>query len=135
MGDTELARVQALMHDPVVPLICLLQACDDVDTPISIDEAKEAVVESIQLLGNASVGLSRLRRKRLLKSVNLDIADLAEEIFEEAAPNLFGSGFEKKMKERAESIKLLSASKSSRPTSSSQHQFLQRGCLTAPPPP
>ena len=97
-GDAELERVQALMHDPVAPLIHLLHACDDVDTPISIDEAKEAVVESIQLLGNASVGLSRLRRKRLLKSVNPDIADLAEEIFEEAAPNLFGSGFEKKMK-------------------------------------
>ena len=133
-GDAELARVQALMHDPVAPLIRLLHACDDVDTLISIDEAKEAVVESIQLLGNASVGLSRLRRKRLLKSVNPDIADLAEEeIFEEAAPNLFGSGFEKKMKERAESIKLLSASKSSRPTSSSRHQFFQRGRPTAPP--
>ena len=129
-GDAKLARVQVLMHDPVAPLIHLLHACDDVDTPISIDEAKEAVMESIQLLGNVSVGLSRLRRKRLLKSVNPDIADLAEE---EAAPNLFGSGFEKKMKERAESIKLLSASKSSCPTSSSWHQFFQRGRPTAPP--
>lgn len=53
-GDAELARVQALMDDPVAPLICLLHACDDDDTPIpiSIDEAKEAVMESIQLLGN-----------------------------------------------------------------------------------
>ena len=91
-------------------------------------------MESIQLLGNASVGLSRLRRKRLLKSVNPDIADLAEEeIFEEAAPNLFGSRFEKKMKERAESIKPLSASKSSCPMSSSWHQLFQRGRPTAPP--
>ena len=89
-------------------------------------------MESIQLLGNASVGLSRLRRKKLLKSVNPDIVDLAEEIFEGAAPILFGSGFEKKMKERAESIKLLSASKPSHPTSSLQHQFFQRGCPTAP---
>ena len=133
-GDAKLARVQTLMHDPVAPLIRLLHTCDDVDTPISIDEAKEAVVESIQLLENASVGLSRLQRKKLLKSVNPDIANLAEEeIFEEAAPNLFGAGFEKKMKERAESIKLLSASKSSRPTSSSRHQFFQRGRPTAPP--
>ena len=46
-GDAELARVQALMHDPVAPLIHLLHACDDVDTLISINEAKEAVVESI----------------------------------------------------------------------------------------
>ena len=49
----------------------------------------------------------------ILKSVNLDIADLMDEkIFEEAAPNLFDCSFEK-MKERVESIKLLSTSKSS----------------------
>ena len=52
-GDTEIARVQALMHDPVAPLIHLLHACNDFDTPISIDEAKEAVMVSIQLFGNA----------------------------------------------------------------------------------
>ena len=49
----------------------------------------------------------------ILKSVNLDIADLMDEkIFEEAASNLFDCSFEK-MKERVESIKLLSTSKSS----------------------
>ena len=36
-------------------------------------------MESIQLLGNVSVGMSKLRRKRVLKSVNLDIVDLMDE--------------------------------------------------------
>ena len=77
-----------------------------------MEDARAAVADAIRLLGNASAGMSRLRRKRILKSVNLDIADLAEEdIFQSAAPNLFGSGFEAKMKERAESVKLLSASR------------------------
>lgn len=124
--DAELARVQVLMHNQVAPLIRLLHTCDDVEVPIFIDDAKEVIVESIQLLGNASVDMSRLQQKRLLKSMNPDLADLAEEeIFEEAAPNLISSGFEEKMKERPESIKLLSASKCSCPTSSLQHQFFQ----------
>ena len=48
--NTELLRVHALMHNPVAPLIWLLHTCDNVETPISIDDAKEAIVESIQLL-------------------------------------------------------------------------------------
>ena len=83
-----------------------------------MEEAKSATCNAIRQLGNASTGMLRLRRKRILKSVNPDIADLADEdIFKSAAPNLFGSGFEVKMKERAESLKLLAAS---RPSASSQ---------------
>ena len=67
---------------------------------MSVEDARAAVADAIRLLGNASAGMSRLRRKRILKSLNPDIADLAEEeIFQSAAPSLFGSGFEAKMKE------------------------------------
>ena len=52
--------------------------------------------------------MARLRRKNILKSVNPDIADLAKEDI--APPNILGSGFESKMKERVESVKVLSAS-------------------------
>lgn len=129
MVDAELARVQVLMHDPVAPLIWLLHTCNDVEVSISINDAKEAIMESIQLLGNVSVDMSKLRRKRILKSVNLDIADLMDEkIFGEAASNLFHCSFEK-MKERVESIKLLSPSKSSCPTTLSQHQFSKTASL------
>ena len=101
--DAELAQIQALIHDPVAPLIHPLHACDDDGSSLSVEDARAAVADAIRLLGNASAGMSRLRRKRILKSVNLDIADLAEEnIIQSAAPNLFGSGFEAKMKERAD---------------------------------
>uniref|UniRef100_A0A1X7SKV3 Uncharacterized protein n=1 Tax=Amphimedon queenslandica TaxID=400682 RepID=A0A1X7SKV3_AMPQE len=75
--------------------------------------------------------MSRLRRRKILKSVNSDISDLAEEdIFQTAAPNLLGAGFEVKMKERAESQKLLAASRNSQPQ---PKKFFQRGSPTAPP--
>ncbi len=45
----------------------------------------------------------------MLTALNSDIQDLGSEEghFKEAAPKLFGSGFEKAMKERAESMKIL----------------------------
>ena len=106
--DRELARVQALMHNPVTPR---LRVVNSINT-IPVDEAKAALEVAVHLLGNASANLSQLRWKRVLKTVNPVIADLAEEdLFRTAAPNLFGSGFEQKMKERAESMRLLEAAK------------------------
>ena len=123
--DAELAQIQALIHDPVAPLIRLLHACDDDGSSLSMEDARAAVADAIRLLGNASAAMSRLRRKRILKSVNPDIVDLAEEdIFQSVAPNLFGSGFEAKMKEGAESVELLSASRSGPPQ---PRKFFQRG--------
>ena len=56
--------------------------------------------------------------------------NLAEEdIFQSAAPNLFGLKFEAKMKERAESVKLPSASRSGPPQ---PRKFFQKGRPTAP---
>ena len=49
---------------------------------------------------------SKIRRKRILKTCNPDIAD-KQELFQDAAPNLFGDGFELKMKERAEAVRVL----------------------------
>ncbi len=48
-----------------------------------------------------------------MKDLNQDIVDLADEDehFAEVAPKLFGVDFEKTMKKRAESMKLLKASK------------------------
>ena len=45
----------------------------------------------------------------MLKAVNPELQDLTEEdLFREAAPALFGSSFEAEMKDRAESLKLIS---------------------------
>uniref|UniRef100_A0A1X7THR7 Uncharacterized protein n=1 Tax=Amphimedon queenslandica TaxID=400682 RepID=A0A1X7THR7_AMPQE len=112
--DAELARVQALIHDPAGPLIHLLHSFNDGE--MSNDEAKLAVSNAIRLLGNVSVGMLRLRRRKILKWVNPDISDLAEEdIFQTATTNIFSAGFEVKMKERAKSLKLLAASRTSQP--------------------
>ena len=76
---------------------------------LSVEQFKAALYAAIQLLGNASAQVSRLRRKKILKSINPEIQDLAEEdLFSAAAPYLFGEGFEQKMKDRAESLKILS---------------------------
>ena len=57
--------------------------------------------------------------------MNQDIANLIDENTLGEAAHMFSGALERKMKERAESIKLLSASKCSCPTSSSRHQFYQ----------
>jgi hypothetical protein len=76
-------------------------------------------------LGNASKQISH---QRVLKSVNPDIQDL-DAIFKEASPNLFGSGFEAKMKERAESLKPLSGSAAKPPT---PKKFFRGAVLLSP---
>ena len=59
---------------------------------LSVEQFKAALYAAIQLLGNASAQVSRLRRKKILKSINPEIQDLAEEIFLAAAPYLFWWG-------------------------------------------
>ena len=112
-ADTELACIQAFVLDSVGPLIRILKATEEDQTSedsVSLDEEKVAIADALRLLGNASAQISRLRRKKILKAVNPEIQDLADEdIFASAAPDLFGQDFEGKMKERAESLKLLNA--------------------------
>ena len=65
-------------------------------------EETTAVGDVVKLLGNAPDQITSLRQSKILKAVNLEIHNLAEEdIFATAATDLFGTGFEAKMKERA----------------------------------
>ena len=86
-------------------MICVLQANEDArgDNPgLTKEEARTAVGDVVKLLGNAPTQITSLRQSKILKAVNLEIHDLAEEdIFTTAATDLFGTGFEAKMKERA----------------------------------
>ena len=109
-ADAELARLQAFVLDPVGPLTRVLHAMEEGGEALSFGEAQESIADAMRLLGNASSQIARLRRKKILKAVNPEIQDLADEdLFSTAAPDLFGQGFEQKMKERAESMKLLSS--------------------------
>ena len=68
--------------------------------------------------------------EEILKSINPEIQDLAEEdIFSAAAPYLFGEGFEPKMKDRAESLKILSSAKPQQ----QNKQFFSREPSHCPP--
>ena len=133
-ADSELARLQAFVHDPVGPLTMVLHSMEDPQSSdeytISVEEARDAVSGAIKLLGNASSQISRLRRKKILKAVNPSIQDLAEEdLFSGSAPNLFGSGFERKMKDRAKSMKLIASASKPPP---GPKKFFRGGRPTAP---
>ena len=70
-ADTELARIQVFVHDPVGPMVQLLQKMEEeTEFPISLDDARVALSDAIKLLGNASAQISKLRRKKMLKAVN-----------------------------------------------------------------
>ena len=116
-ADSERARIQGFVLDPVGPLARVVHALDPESAEgMSAEDAHSAAWDAIKLLGNASGQISKLRRRKILKAVNPDMQDLADEdTFSKAAPDLFGQGFEAKMKGRAKSLKLISASSSSKP--------------------
>lgn len=128
--DTELARLQAFVLDPAAPLFHLLAEIDNQGSDVSIADVRHVISEALRLVGNASSQISQTRRKRIIKALNPDLQDLASEdtLFAEAGSSLFGQGFEKRMKERAESVQLLSKAKSSQDRS----QFFRKGRPTAP---
>lgn len=61
------------------------------------------------LLENASAQTAKERWKKFTKDLNKDLMSMAEEseMFKEAALLLFGTSFEKKMKDHLESLKCL----------------------------
>ena len=109
--EQDLARVQTFVLDLIGPFVQLLEECQS--GTLEQDEAISTLCGAITLLGNASFQISKLRGKKVLKELNADIQDLAdeEEIFKDAAPKLFRNGFEQTAKERAEAIKLLTGAR------------------------
>ena len=128
-ADSELARIQGFVLDPVGPLARVVHALDPESAEgMSAEDARSAAWNAIKLLGNASSQISKLWRRKIIKAVNPDMQDLADEdTFSKAAPDLFGQGFEAKMKGRAKSLKLISAS----PTG--PQEVFSRGLLLRPP--
>uniref|UniRef100_A0A1X7V3N1 Uncharacterized protein n=1 Tax=Amphimedon queenslandica TaxID=400682 RepID=A0A1X7V3N1_AMPQE len=97
---------------------------------LSLEEDCACLKDAIRLLGNASSNLSRLRRLKVLKDVNPSITGLADEdLFREAAPELFGAAFEEKMKSRADAVKIFLSSKTN---PQQKRQFFPPGHPTAP---
>ena len=58
-ADAELARIQALIHDPMAPLIRLQHAFDEEECgTLSLEAARSALSDAIRLIGNASASIS-----------------------------------------------------------------------------
>ncbi len=132
-ADAELAKIQAFVLDPVEPILHLLARFQEEDNELTTDDAVVSLQDALRLIGNSSCQISSIRRKKVLRALNPEIQDLAaeKEHFKEDAPQLFGNGFEKVMKERAESIRILQ--KASKTASVPQQKKFSQRPLHCPP--
>ena len=95
--DKELAKLQTFVLDSLAPLTAILEY----GYGMSVEEVKEASSTAVELLGNANAQISRLRREKLVSSINKNLVPLEQEDseFAAASPNLFGLAFSKRAKE------------------------------------
>ena len=105
--DNQLAKIQTLFLDAVAPLSHLMELAES--KQLSPEVTIEAVKTALALMGNASSHLSKEGRNIVVKDLNKDAASLAEEdeMFKEAAPQLFGEGFETKLKQHLDAVRCL----------------------------
>lgn len=112
----DLVHIQACCLDVVRPLVNLIEGLDQGQfTP---KDVKDCALDALKLVGNAIAHTSTIRRKRVLKVCNPDIVSLAEnqELYTSAPPQLFGEGFENKIKDRAQALKVLHQATTNRPS-------------------
>ena len=104
--DKELAKIQTFVSDAVAPLTALMEA-EHVEETLTMDDVPAAVANAVELIGNASARISRLRREKLCPTLNKTLQPLAlrDELFKDAAPHLFGEEFAKASKEHVDQVK------------------------------
>ena len=105
--DRSLCTLQGLLLEPIGPFSQLLEAVNDPDPQVSMDQIGEAVEMAITLLVNASNKLSLMRRTRVLEEYNKELVAFAvenERNWAVAAPRLFGPNF---LKEAADHLQTL----------------------------
>ena len=103
--DRELVKIQSFVLDSLAPLTALLEQGE----AMSHGEVKEAASTAVQLIGNANARMSRLRREKIVTSMNRSLLPLVknDENFTEAAPHLFGGDFARQSKEFLDQMKAL----------------------------
>ena len=123
--DKDILSTQGYALDVALPLMALLGEVDG--GTLNLTDVKGIAKDALELLGNAVGQASRIRRKRILKACNPYVVPLAdqEDLFQDAAPFLFGKDFEVHMKDRAEVVKILNQSQ--RMSKPSKPQFFQKG--------
>ena len=106
--DKEWARIQTFVLDALAPLTSLLETNSKGET-ITHDQALEAAVTAVQLLGNASAQITHGQRTKVLTHLNKSLLPLLEEDdnFKDVAPSLFGPEFARKSKELIDQVKAI----------------------------
>ena len=109
--DRELARLQTFVLDSMAPLSSLMEMISHGADKVSIEDIKIATSTATELIGNTSAQISRLRREKLIQSINKNLLPLVKEDgdFLEAPPNLFGADFSKRAKDHLDQVKSLKA--------------------------
>ncbi len=115
-ADKELARLQSLVLDSLAPLTHQLEAKQRGGPP-TWEEAKKAVVAATELVSNASVKMTHLRREKVTTDLNKALLPVAKEAtnFQSAPPSLFGTEFAKKAKDHIDQVKAMRASLPTKP--------------------
>ena len=119
--DKELARIQTFVLDSLAPVTSMLENAEQ----LSVEDVKEASSAAVSLIGNANAKISRLRREKLVSSINKNLVPLVKEDtdFQDVAPNLFGPDFSKRAKEHLDQVKALrQATNSSRYSDHQAHR-------------
>ena len=105
-ANRKLSRLQNFMLDTAGPLIDVYENMSG-ENP-DPERVMQAIQVSLRILGNTSAHFSQERRVKAIGRLNTDLKSLIEdEDFSRAALFLFGSGFEKKAKERTEAVRCL----------------------------
>ena len=124
--DHSLYTLQGLILEAIGPLSQLLEAVNDPDPQVSMDQVGEAVETAISLLANASNKASLMRRTKILEEYNKDLVSFSEakeRDWASAAPRLFRPNF---LKEAADHLPT--------PATGPQSKAAAEFSLTPPPP-
>ena len=100
----------AIMHENLLPLV----SATENDEEITLDRQSavafmNCVKKAILLVGDVSAVLTAQRRAQVLTKLNPSLASLAKEKFPDAGKQLFGDGFEARLKTRSETAQTVAA--------------------------
>ena len=98
--DRSLARLQALCVDAAGPLATMMELAERGE--LTAERSVTLTKLALRFVGNASVQISRERRKRAIEEMNGKLVELADKdaIYEDAPPMLFGDRFAKEREDQ-----------------------------------
>jgi len=108
--DCSLYTLQRLILEAIGPLSQLLEAVNDPNPEVSMDQVGEAVKTAITLLANASNKSYFMRRTKILEEYNKELVTFAqakERDWASAAPRLFGPNFLKEAMDYLPNLELI----------------------------